>query len=371
MPQRALAERGNVPAGSPHPMQRAKPARHTAPSPPSSWPAAARAVVLLELPLELLLELCARMGSDDLARLAQSCRAARAVAYHPALWRACVLRLPRTPLAALAGLRSRLAQSTALELRPCSCTTAAHGSRCIAEACPRLDPALDHLASCGTLSAAAALEPIVRMAPRLEQLSLCGMVHLSFAGFVGILRACPELRVLNARGCLRLAQLTPAEAAASEVRTPHAQLRELDLSRTWATSAGVGAVLRHAPQLARLKLNFCERCVPVAWARRGRRASPRLGWLPPRPAVRPALGLLTPRARCSRARARPPCVPQARLRRLWAEARGGGRGREPVRSARSCVRLPRARRARGRDVCPVPARLPAAAEMRRRPGGGG
>jgi hypothetical protein len=118
-------------------------------------------------------------------------------------------------------------------------------------------------AGCGGLRDAGAIA-LVRVCPRLRELHLPGMGHLSVEALRRMLRDLPSLETLNLRGCEAITEgfgATTDAAAPDDMPSARApQLLDLDLSHVYrASDLDVIALLSLVPSLRTLQLSFCAK----------------------------------------------------------------------------------------------------------------
>jgi len=213
----------------------------------------------LELPDELLPLTLRGLSPDELAVAAAVCTALRRVSEADSLWADVDLQL-RPSLSALPpGLKRRLAATTSLRVslphRGCRVRhafLAAQGA----------DASLLTW-SCGGLSDSGLLSLLQACGGRLVSLDLGGQAHLTSAALVDVLAVTsPTLQTLRLRGCTAVGGSSwsfHVKAFGVDGPPQLPQLRHVDFSHTDATDALVGALLRRAPRLECVSLNFLDK----------------------------------------------------------------------------------------------------------------
>ena len=118
--------------------------------------------------------------------------------------------------------------------------------------------------TCGSLLDAGT-RALVRACPRLRELHLPGMGHLTVSSLIAALEGLPTLEVLSLRGCEAVTSgFAAAVAGRSGEECCAPQLRQLDLSHVCeASDNDVSALLARLPSLEGLLLNFCPQLTDV------------------------------------------------------------------------------------------------------------
>ena len=226
----------------------------------------AEAPALLDLPTDVVSIIVARLDLTSRLRAAAACHALHCVVENGAIWSSVVLRLTCASdvwLGRTQALRSRLKCTEMLRVRPSD----AHDGRF----CKRGQLFGSHspqlLTECGTLSDAGAIHLLRHCSGLfLRVLNLSGHGHLTTRTLRHALEHCCCLEELHLRKCWGLVDPsddTGEGTGGSVVPLPARRtLRALDLSHTNVGDATVSDVLRAAPALVSLHLNFVERLTP-------------------------------------------------------------------------------------------------------------